>query len=1228
MQSRHQTTLNLLKKLIDVLDRYNRSTRKEGISEEEKIVLSESTQIKATALHQEIVKSLSILNSSDQNFKLLMQAVASYLASSLDSSLSNKYCSNVTNLLKKLSKKFPDDLQPYANYFVYLACLTSRYCLGIYTNITNESSADNELLFILRDTSIALGNFVNSRKGKNDRITFAAKLHHASITHIPIFTTEKFKEKFKHNQNIVKGLTNVESSLKLKNQYTSKLPLSACARENSDAKCLNFWLEMYNMCVLVDIETQKNTNHNASSLMHAINSYHLDEIISFMHGLDEKMTGNMEENLPVNDGLGINIYRRLIDMFALFQTAILEYTKASPSGETKIILEKFRNTFSECPIVIKAIGKEDCETRINNINKIILFSKDNLETIETDFKRFTSDVITYIETDSGLENISTSYCDLHSSIEKIPHRYIQRHIYKSMLYYLGTKVMDGTEILKAYFSSTSTFMKFIRSDERFSIDAVENINYTINILSSLSWICIKSYENNTKRTEFLDILKNAKDTTLILVKIMDGRNDIYQISAIMLAASICYIPHLINYKDDNKKSIIDEFLDNKTFNDIHDNAQKKYAKNGSNHEKCLLHWLHIFTAESLMLNTDSIKELQKIDFNLLIDFIKSLDFDVIIPDSRELNYNYPGISLGVNIYINLFYKLEKMIESAEFLIFALRSNLGEHTLSACPDYSSWKELYDLYQYEYKLLDFKSRLYDLDIIRKTGSAEKSDDAINDAKSRMKIIQSYLDTMNNKKSEFEKKKLGIKSPKLTHKSIKKLLRSHHKSQKENERILPKDSVKENGKNFVDECIIATSPTDNLENIDPVIHLEPSLSSINDDEANEINSTDTNTNHGNIIIPGYLESIFTRASEAGHTAWLVGGATRDSNKPNDYDLVIDASMEKIVSLFKSEGILIFCNYPIFSIQCYEKEIQIRPLSSWKNAYHFEPVSDTRRGTVYIPLVHSPEDDARERLLTVNAIFWNPETGYIDPYQGRDDIKNRQIRFIKDPVESIHKYRPVIFQILRLMARSDYQLDEELASILVNYLYLLKDENKGRMMHEINKTLSEKNHIHVLDLFKKFSLLQHAYGLSPKDEAALLETLAYSLGNQAIKSSAILLWYTIVSHFIHAKKESSPEAFNRIFRTFGIREEVSKQITRLFFLFHSRIDHIECENNSFQFTKDDHGLVDILINHYAPSKFMDSFEPKFYSKMQALFFAKPKQLPLSERNMNIMHSHRNSHF
>jgi tRNA nucleotidyltransferase (CCA-adding enzyme) len=92
-------------------------------------------------------------------------------------------------------------------------------------------------------------------------------------------------------------------------------------------------------------------------------------------------------------------------------------------------------------------------------------------------------------------------------------------------------------------------------------------------------------------------------------------------------------------------------------------------------------------------------------------------------------------------------------------------------------------------------------------------------------------------------------------------------------------------------------------------------------------------------------------------------------------------------------------------------------------------------------VRFVTSIEDDLARRDFTMNAVAFNPRTGFVDPFGGRQDIDGRLIRAVGEPDKRLQEDALRIMRALRFSANLGFAIDEGLATAL--------HENRSLLSH-----------------------------------------------------------------------------------------------------------------------------------------------------------------------------------
>jgi len=133
----------------------------------------------------------------------------------------------------------------------------------------------------------------------------------------------------------------------------------------------------------------------------------------------------------------------------------------------------------------------------------------------------------------------------------------------------------------------------------------------------------------------------------------------------------------------------------------------------------------------------------------------------------------------------------------------------------------------------------------------------------------------------------------------------------------------------------------------------------------------------------------SIVRRLQEAGHAAFLVGGAVRDlvlGLRPGDFDVATDARPERIRTLFPVTR-LVGASFAVVQVHVDDTPVETA-------TFRVEgPYSDARHPDS-IAYAETPGEDARRRDFTVNAMAMPlGNGGLVDPFGGRRHLQEGRL-------------------------------------------------------------------------------------------------------------------------------------------------------------------------------------------------------------------------------------------
>jgi poly(A) polymerase len=243
-----------------------------------------------------------------------------------------------------------------------------------------------------------------------------------------------------------------------------------------------------------------------------------------------------------------------------------------------------------------------------------------------------------------------------------------------------------------------------------------------------------------------------------------------------------------------------------------------------------------------------------------------------------------------------------------------------------------------------------------------------------------------------------------------------------------------------------------------------------------------------------------------DRGFEAYIVGGAVRDlllGLKPKDFDVATNATPEQVKAAFRRAFIIGRRFRIVHVVYGRGREHEVIEVSTFRahldNA-DAEQVKGNERsskqelanmkhavdasGRVLRDNVWGPQDqDAARRDFTINAMYYDPETGnVIDYHGGIADAKKKVIRMIGDPAL---RYREDPVRIIRAvrfaakLAASGFKLEAKTAAPLKRAVKLLADVPQSRLFDEMLKLLQTGHALASIEQLKLQGLQKGIYPL-----------------------------------------------------------------------------------------------------------------------------------------------------
>ncbi|HEU4459360.1 MAG TPA: polynucleotide adenylyltransferase PcnB [Methylibium sp.] len=303
-----------------------------------------------------------------------------------------------------------------------------------------------------------------------------------------------------------------------------------------------------------------------------------------------------------------------------------------------------------------------------------------------------------------------------------------------------------------------------------------------------------------------------------------------------------------------------------------------------------------------------------------------------------------------------------------------------------------------------------------------------------------------------------------------------------------------------------------------------------------------------------------------QAGHTAYIVGGAVRDMMlglRPKDFDVATDATPEQVKALFRRAFIIGRRFRIVHVVYGRGREHEVIEVSTFRanlDASAAEQVAGNEKtsraelqankgghvvdasGRVLRDNVWGPQiEDAARRDFTVNALYYDPTTRtVVDYHQGIADAKKRLLRMIGDPAARYREDPVRIVRAVRFAAKLGFEIEPKTLKPVHESAALLEAVPISRLFDEMIKLLQTGHalksieQLRRLNLLAIFPLLDAVLADAQKNpareafiQAALADTDRRVAEGKPVAPSfllACLLWHEVLAGWQRRKAQGTP--------------------------------------------------------------------------------------------------------
>jgi len=271
-----------------------------------------------------------------------------------------------------------------------------------------------------------------------------------------------------------------------------------------------------------------------------------------------------------------------------------------------------------------------------------------------------------------------------------------------------------------------------------------------------------------------------------------------------------------------------------------------------------------------------------------------------------------------------------------------------------------------------------------------------------------------------------------------------------------------------------------------------------------------------HG--IDPALVEEravkVVTTLAEAGHEAYIVGGAVRDlllGLRPKDFDVATDATPEQVKALFR-RAFIIGRRFRIVHVvfgrgrqdRGLSEVIEVSTFRALMDATAAEQVAGNEKtsksdlagkssvvdaaGRVLRDNVWGPQiEDAARRDFTINAMYYDPRREIVVDYHGGlQDSRKKLLRMIGDPATRYREDPVRIIRVVRFAAKLGFEIEPKTRTPIKEMAALLDNVPQSRTFDEMIKLLQTGHALASIQELRKQGLHR---GVFPVLDVALDE-------------------------------------------------------------------------------------------------------------------------------------------
>lgn len=200
----------------------------------------------------------------------------------------------------------------------------------------------------------------------------------------------------------------------------------------------------------------------------------------------------------------------------------------------------------------------------------------------------------------------------------------------------------------------------------------------------------------------------------------------------------------------------------------------------------------------------------------------------------------------------------------------------------------------------------------------------------------------------------------------------------------------------------------------------------------------------------LPKHVQAIITTLEQAGFEGYAVGGCVRDTllqKEPDDWDITTNASPMQVKSLFQrtiDTGIQHGTVTVLMDRETYEV-----------TTYRIDGEYEDSRHPKEVIFTANLLEDLKRRDFTINAMAYNDRSGIVDAFGGIQDLENKIIRCVGNPVERFTEDALRMMRAVRFSGQLGYEIEEQTGQAVKQLAPTLSKISAERICTELTKLM-----------------------------------------------------------------------------------------------------------------------------------------------------------------------------